>query len=66
MTDHSTRSKFKFHETAYLLLGLIIYFLVAAVGISRDQVQEVKREAVQRGHAVWQTDENGNTTFTWK
>ena len=28
--------------------------------------KSLHKEAVQRGFATWVSDENGNTTFTWK
>jgi len=34
--------------------------------INHRRLEALKIEAVRRGFATWVSDENGNTTFTWK
>lgn len=30
------------------------------------KISKLQAEAIQRGFAIWISDENGNATFTWK
>lgn len=45
-------------------LSLVILLVIALM--VAQQRDELKAEAVKRGFATWVSDENGNTTFTWK
>lgn len=40
--------------------------LAAAFYKGGEEGRTLQAEAVKRGFATWVSDENGNTTFTWK
>jgi hypothetical protein len=48
-----------------MLVGGLIGGLVGGIA-ANSQTHQIKIEAVKRGAAIWQVDENGVTTFTWK
>jgi len=48
------------------MIALLFAVLLTAFLMVTAQVCEFKDEAVKRGFATWVSDENGNTTFTWK
>jgi ABC-type methionine transport system permease subunit len=48
-----------------MIFGCVIGALLGVV-ITSSQSHQIKKEAVKRGAAIWQVDENGTTTFTWK
>ena len=42
-----------------------VLLLICALMVAQQR-DDLKAEAVKRGFATWVSDENGNTTFTWK
>ena len=48
------------------IIALFFAVLLPAFLMVTAQIYEIKTEAVKRGFATWVSDENGNTTFTWK
>lgn len=57
------------NQVALFIIGFWVLLAVFVYGafLGRDEgVKVMKTEAVQRGFATLVSDENGNTTFTWK
>lgn len=58
------------YEKAWKNLAFMAAFfaglLAILLGLTVRDKNQLKAEAVQRGYATWVSDENGNTTFTWK
>jgi hypothetical protein len=60
-------------ELAARLVYCLVVFLIVALAsgafgyfVGKQEHHQTKAEAVKRGFAEWISDENGNTTFTWK
>lgn len=55
-------------ETLMLSVVILVVCLIAGAAYFKgwESGQQTRKEAVQRGFATWVSDENGNTTFTWK
>lgn len=60
------------HLDAYIMTiigALIVGFILGAwLGVTAGIYQRdaIRKQALDRGFAAWVSDENGNTTFTWK
>lgn len=56
------------NETLGVICFLLIFVFLLCVSFYKGGTEgrRLKTEAVQRGFATWVSDENGNTTFTWK
>ena len=45
--------------------GVIIGIIVGII-IESESTKDIKRQAVERNHAEWVADTNGNTKWRWK
>lgn len=52
--------------TPMTFFGLIIVFLFLVACYAMYGKNTLKKEAVERGHAEWVVDSNGETEWRWK
>ena len=52
-------------KNEWIIAVALIFFLAIIVYVV-NQRDNLKKEAAERGFAVWATESNGSTSFQWK